>query len=148
MLERNAGCALPATAANAKTIRCDISAKSGRLFSVRPFEFRRDPFLEYKICAHHHFVGDVMARLVFAIIVVAVLSVPFVAASYNESSAQTGALRHAARLPKAIRGLHGNGLLDGHAGAKVRIREAVRRRRPPTEAPLRASACFPRGLLS
>src|SRR5215471_13887212 len=44
MLERNAACALPATAANAKTIRCDISDKSGRLFSVRPFEFRRGPF--------------------------------------------------------------------------------------------------------
>jgi hypothetical protein len=30
----------------------------------------------------------------------------------------------------------------------VRIREALRGRRTPTEVPLRASACFPRGLLS
>ena len=28
-------------------------------FQCFPFEFRRDPFLEYKICAHHQFVGDV-----------------------------------------------------------------------------------------
>ena len=97
MSERNAACALPATAANAKTIRCDISAKSGRLFSVRPFEFRRDPFLEYKICAHHYSVGDVMARLLFGIIVVAALSVPFVAVSYNESSAQERATCSQAR---------------------------------------------------
>ena len=53
--------------------------------------------MEYKICAHHHFVGDVMARLVFAIIVVAVLNVPFVAVSYNESSAQERATCSQAR---------------------------------------------------
>src|SRR5262249_44221376 len=97
MSERNAGCALPATAANPKTIRCDISARGYRLFSVRPFEFRRGPFLEYKICAHHRFVGDVMARLLFGIIVVAVLNVPFVAVSYNESSAQERATCSQAR---------------------------------------------------
>jgi len=67
------------------------------LFSVRPFEFRRGPFLEYKICAHHRFVGDVMARLLFGIIVVAVLNVPFVAVSYNESSAQERATCSQAR---------------------------------------------------
>ena len=74
-----------------------------------------------------------MARLLFGTILVAVLSVPFVAMSYNEATAQAGhllagagVLRHAARLPKALRGLHGNGLLDRDAGAKVRIRAALR----------------------
>jgi hypothetical protein len=66
-------------------------------FAGARFEFRRGPFLEYKICAHHHFVGDVMARLLFGIIVVAVLSVPFVAVSYNESSAQERATCSQAR---------------------------------------------------
>src|SRR5262245_66266826 len=46
MAERNAVCALPATAPNPKMIECDISARSGRPFSA---EFRSRPFLEYKI---------------------------------------------------------------------------------------------------
>jgi hypothetical protein len=45
----------------------------------------------------HRFVGDVMARLLFGIIVVAVLNVPFVAVSYNESSAQERATCSQAR---------------------------------------------------
>src|SRR5262245_50122853 len=57
--------------------------------------------------------------------------------------AGAGAVRHAARLPKALRGLHGNRLLDRDAGAKVRIREALRGRRPIAAA-LRASVPIPK----
>jgi hypothetical protein len=66
-------------------------------FQCSPFEFRRDPFLEYKICAHHQFVGDVMARLLFGTVVVAVLSVPFVAMPYSEAWAQERATCSQAR---------------------------------------------------
>jgi len=43
--------------------------------------------------------------------------------------AGAGALRHAASLPKALRGLHGDRLLDRDAGAKVWLREALSRPR-------------------
>src|SRR5262249_33810331 len=46
--------------------------------------------------------------------------------------AGTGALRHAASLPKALRGLHGDRLLDRDAGEKVRLRKALSG--PPIEA--------------
>ena len=46
--------------------------------------------------------------------------------------AGAGALRQAASLPKALRGLHGDRLLDRDAGAKVRLRKALSG--PPIEA--------------
>jgi len=48
--------------------------------------------------------------------------------------AGAGALRDAAGLPKALRGLHGNWLLDCNAGAKVRIRKAIRKTLAAPEA--------------
>lgn len=53
--------------------------------------------MEYKTCVHRHLWGDVMARLLFGTILVAVLSVPFVAMSYNEASAQERATCSQAR---------------------------------------------------
>src|SRR5262249_51821093 len=58
MMEGNAARALSATAANPKTIWCDISAKAAGGFWCRRFEFRKGPVLEYKICAHRHLWGD------------------------------------------------------------------------------------------
>jgi hypothetical protein len=97
MMEGNAARALSATTANPKTIWCDISAKAAGGFWCRRFEFRKGPVLEYKICAHRHLWGDVMARLLFGTILVAVLSVPFVAMSYNEAWAQERATCSQAR---------------------------------------------------
>src|SRR5262245_5135066 len=154
MLEGNAARALSATAANPKAIWCDISARGRRRSSVHRFEFRKGPVLEYKIVRVAPFVGG--------------RDGPATSWNYSCRGAQravrrnvpqrsigpragnllagAGALRHAARLPKALRGLHGNGLLDRDAGAKVRIREALRG--GAAAAALPASACFPRGLLS
>src|SRR5262249_15626297 len=115
-----------------------------------PFRFSQGPVLNIRFCAHRHVGGR-----------------DGPATSWNDSCrgaqravrrdvqqrsigpragnllAGAGALRHAAGLPKALRGLHGNGLLDRDAGAKVRIREALRRRRP-TAAALRASVPIPK----
>jgi hypothetical protein len=44
-------------------------------------------------------------------------------------------LRHAARLPKAFRELHGNGVLDGRVGKEVRLREAIARGLAPRPRP-------------
>src|SRR6266481_2659798 len=156
MLERNAACALPATAANRKRSGVTFLPEAVGCFPWFPFEFRRGPLLEYKICAHHQFVGGRDGPSTFwnhccrgaqHAVRRSVLQ-RIIGPRAGDLFAGTGALRHAASLPEAIRGLHGNRLLDGNAGAKVRIREALSGRRPPTEVPLRASACFPRGLLS
>ena len=61
------------------------------------FDFRRGPFWNIRFCAHRHLWGDVMARLLFGTILVAVLSVPFVALSYNQASAQERATCSQAR---------------------------------------------------
>lgn len=54
--------------------------------------------------------------------------------------AGTVTLRHAASLPKAVRGLYANWLLDCSASEKMRIREAISGTRPPTEAAYSRSA--------
>jgi hypothetical protein len=64
---------------------------------VPRFEFRGGPFLEYKILRAPPFEGDVMARLLFGTVLVAVLSVSFVAMSYNEAPAQERATCSQAR---------------------------------------------------
>src|SRR6516164_3284922 len=87
-----------------------------------PFEFRGGLFSNIRFGPRRHLWGDVMARLLFAIVVVAA----------GNLLAGAGALRHAASLPKALRGLHGNRLLDRNAGATVRLREALSG--PPIEA--------------
>src|SRR5262245_5049670 len=153
MMEGNAARALSATAANPKTIWCDISARSRQRFSAPRFRFSQGPVLEYKICAHRHvggrdgpatFWNDSCRGAQRAVR----CNVPkrSIGPRAGNLLAGAGALRHAARLPKALRGLHGNGLLDRDAGAKVRIREALRG--GAAAAALPASACFPRGLLS
>src|SRR5262249_58659897 len=48
MMEGNAACALSATAANPKTIWCDISARSRQRFSAPRFRFWQGPVLEYR----------------------------------------------------------------------------------------------------
>src|SRR5262249_58716283 len=48
MMEGNAACALSATAANPKTIWCDISARSRQRFSTPRFRFWQGPVLEYR----------------------------------------------------------------------------------------------------
>jgi hypothetical protein len=67
-------------------------------FLAAPFEFRRGPFWNIRfgraaICGGK----DVMAHFVFGTVVIAALSVPFVAMSYNEASAQERATCSQAR---------------------------------------------------
>jgi hypothetical protein len=97
MMEGNAARALSATAANPKAIWCDISARSRQRFSAPRFRFSQGPVLEYKILRAPPCGGDVMARLLFGTILVAALSVPFIAMSYNEASAQERATCSQAR---------------------------------------------------
>ena len=75
-----------------------------------------------------------MAHFVFPAVAV-ILSVPFVAISYNAAAAQergnllagTVTVRHPASLPEAVPSLHGNWLLDRTALEKMRISSAVSR---------------------
>src|SRR5215831_13794289 len=153
MMEGNAACALSATAANPKTIWCDISARSRRRFSAPRFRFSQGPVLEYKILRAPPFVGGRDGPATFwndpcrgaqRAVRRHVLQ-PSIGPRAGNLLAGAGALRHAARLPKALRGLHGNGLLDRDAGAKVRIREALRGsqpRRPCVLAHVSPGVCF------
>jgi hypothetical protein len=61
------------------------------------FEFRQGLVLAYKILRTAVCWGDVMTRLLFGTVLVAVLSVPFVAMSYNEASGQERATCSQAR---------------------------------------------------
>ena len=78
-----------------------------------------------------------MANFVFGTVLVAMLSAPFVAISCSEASAQeretcsqaTVTLRQAAGLPKAVRGLLANWLLDCGASEKMRISAAMMEKR-------------------
>jgi hypothetical protein len=74
---------------------------------------------------------------IFGTVLVAMLSAPFVAISCSEASAQernllasTVTLRQAAGLPKAVRGLLANWLLDCGASEKMRISAAIRNEGP------------------
>jgi hypothetical protein len=62
-----------------------------------PFEFRGGLFSNIRFGPRRHLWGDVMARLLFAIVVVAALSLPFVAMSQNAASAQERATCSQAR---------------------------------------------------
>jgi hypothetical protein len=70
---------------------------------------------------------------IFGTVLVAMLSAPFVAISCSEASAQernllasTVTLRQAAGLPKAVRGLLANWLLDCGASEKMRVSAGIR----------------------
>jgi hypothetical protein len=75
-----------------------------------------------------------MAHFVFPAVAV-ILSVPFVAISYNAAAgaragnllAGTVTVRHPASLPEAVPSLHGNWLLDRRTLEKMRISSAVSR---------------------
>jgi hypothetical protein len=141
MLEGNAARALSATAANPKTIWCDISARSSRRSFVPRFEFRRGPFWNIRfartvICGGRDGPATFWNYSCRGAQRAVRRNVPqrSIGPRAGHLLAGAGALRHAARLPKALRGLHGNGLLDRDAGAKVRIREALRGRRPTATA--------------
>jgi hypothetical protein len=69
-----------------------------------------------------------MARFVVSPVLVAMLAllaVPWGAAWAQERATCSQPLRHPASLPKAVRELHANRLLDGHIGETVRVREAM-----------------------
>ena len=154
MLQRNAACALRATPSNLKPIQCDISAKirserrrqseiaERRLLAMSArrqrhfepaFEFRGGLFSNIRFEPRRHFVGGRDGPF-------AVRNCPRrnaqraahrnvlqrgVGARARNLLAGAGALRHAASVPKAVRGLHGNRLLDRNGRAKVRLRKAL-----------------------